>query len=219
MEDDEKPIIYFLDDTLEGRRDLEMQLRSLFVENFRVVEIPLKRAVEDYVVFLADHDVAGIFIDQNLDETGEVTGYTGVKLSGYLRTIFPKLPIYLVTGHLIQGELESEAAGDADSVIAKSDLITDSPKSLKFRRQFLRRVEQYDEALTATQQRFRVLLGKKFGSGMSSEEAEEYESLRLSRELATDAAEDKATAAVSEQLNKIDVLLQRVREIKQRVSE
>lgn len=219
MDEEEKPIIYYLDDTEEGRRDLQMQLRSLFEADFKVLEMPLSQAVEEYTKLLADQPIAGIFIDQNLDETGEIAGYTGVKLVGYLRAIFTKLPIYLVTGHLIQGELESEEAGDADLVVSKGELVTDSPTSLRFRRQFLRRVEQYEKALRDTQLRFRGLLSKKFGEGLSPEEKSEYDALRVTREIATDEAEGQSAKAVNDQIDKIADLLRRVDQIKERTSE
>lgn len=214
--EDIKPIIYFLDDTPDGRRDLNKQLLTLFSEEFDVLELPLETSPEQYLAYLDGKQVAGVFIDQNLDETGEITGYTGVKLAGFIRSYFPALPIYLVTGHPIQGELMSEEAGDADSIVSKGDLITDSPPSLKFKKQFLRKVDQYDKALSETQHRFRDLLAKKFSHGLTKDEDNEYEALRLSREVPTNVLEDGSALLINEQLGKISELLSKVEEIKQR---
>lgn len=214
-DDDSQPIIYYLDDSPDGRRDLAIQLRALFSSDFAVRELPLEQDVVVYVQMLEGLPVAGIFIDQNLDETGEITGYSGVKLASYLRTLYQEMPIYIVTGHPIEGELESEEAGNADSVVAKRELILDSARAAKFRKQFLRRVAQYEKALSHRQQRFRGLLAKKFNEGLDPIEAAELETLRLNHEMPTDEAEDAATAAVSAKIEEISDLLRKVAELRE----
>jgi hypothetical protein len=216
MSEEEKPVIFYLDDTTEGRRDLKMQLRCLFNADFAISELPLERAPSEYVRHLSDIWVAGLFIDQNLHESGEISGYSGVKLAGHLRTFYPEMPIYLVTGHPIEGELESEEAGNADSVVKKGDLVIDTQTSLRFRKQFLRRVQQYQRALSDRQNRFRELLAKKFNDELSESEAKEYGEIKSARELPTNVSESPTEQALTEQLDKIKALIERVDDLKHR---
>jgi hypothetical protein len=209
-----KPIIYYLDDIPEGRRDLRMQLRALFEEDFEVLELPLERDINRYFSHINDLPVAAIFIDQNLDESGAITGYTGVKLASFLRIVLPNLPLYLVTAHPIQGELESEEAGNAEDVVAKTTLLLDSPASRRFRRQFLRDVGRYNDALSENQRRFRELLPRKLRGELEPEQLVEYENLRCARDLVTEAAEEANTAAVEQKMEEIEKLLTEVEKVR-----
>lgn len=209
-----KPIIYYLDDIPEGRRDLRMQLRALFEGDFEVLELPIERDINRYLNHINDLPVAAIFIDQNLDESGAITGYTGVKLASYLRTILQDLPLYLVTAHPIQGELESEEAGNAEAVIGKTTLLLDSPASRRFRLQFLRRVGQYEKALSESQRRFRELLPRKLRGELAPDELAEYKGLKGARDLVTDAAEEGNTVAVEKKMEEIEKLLAEVEKVR-----
>lgn len=209
-----KPIIYYLDDIPEGRRDLRMQLRALFEPDFEVLELPLEHDINRYLTHIHDLPIAAIFIDQNLDESGAVTGYTGVKLASYLRSILPDLPLYLVTAHPIQGELESEEAGNAEAVVAKTKLLLDSPSSRMFRRQFLRDVGRYHDALSENQRRFRELLPRKLRGELEPNEITEYESLRSARDIVTEAAEEPNTVAVQQKMTEIEHLLAEVEKVR-----
>ncbi len=191
-----------------------MQLRALFDPDFEVAELPLEQDVNRYLSHIHDRPVAAIFIDQNLDESGLITGYTGVKLATFLRTIQPEIPLYLVTAHPIHGELESEEAGNAEAVISKTSLLLDSPTSLRFRRQFLRDVERYHDALSANQQRFRELLPLKLRGELTLEELTEYENLRIARDIATEAAEEPNTEAVHKKMEEIEKLLADVENVR-----
>jgi hypothetical protein len=209
-----KPIIYYLDDIPEGRRDLRMQLRALFEPDFEVLELPMEQDVNRYLLYIHDRPVAAIFIDQNLDESGVITGYTGVKLASFLRGVLDNLPLYLVTAHPIQGELESEEAGSAEDVVAKTSLLLDSPASRKFRRQFLRDVGRYNDALSENQRRFRELLPRKLRGELEGDELAQYESIRGARDLVTDAAEEASTAAVQQKMEEIEKLLAEVERVR-----
>ena len=205
-----KPIIYYLDDIPEGRRDLRMQLRALFEGDFEVLELPLEQEVNRYLFHIHDRPVAAIFIDQNLDESGSITGYTGVKLASFLRSVLPDLPLYLVTAHPIQGELESEEAGNAEEVVAKTSLLLDSTASRRFRRQFLRDVGRYNEALSEKQRLFRELLPRRLRGELEEDELAQYESIRGARDMVTDAAEEPNTKAVQQKMEEIQRLLAEV---------
>jgi hypothetical protein len=209
-----KPIIYYLDDIPEGRRDLRMQLRALFEVDFEVLELPLEQDVNRYLIHIHDRPVAAIFIDQNLDESGAITGYTGVRLASFLRGVLPNLPLYLVTAHPIQGELESEEAGNAEDVVAKTSLLLDSAASRKFRRQFLRDVGRYNDALSENQRRFRELLPRKLRGELEGDELAQYESIRGARDLVTDAAEEANTTAVQQKMEEIEKLLAEVERVR-----
>jgi CheY-like chemotaxis protein len=209
-----KRIIYYLDDIPEGRRDLRMQLRALFEPDFEVTELPMEQDINRYLGHIHHHPVAAIFIDQNLDESGAITGYTGVKLASLLRTVLPDLPLYLVTAHLIQGELESEEAGNAEAVVAKTTLLLDSASSRRFRLQFLRRVGQYEKALSENQRRFRELLPRKLRGELSSDELAQYQSLKSARDLVTEAAEEASTTAMQQKMLEIKKLLSEVERVR-----
>jgi hypothetical protein len=174
----------------------------------------MEQDVNRYLLYIHDRPVAAIFIDQNLDESGVITGYTGVKLASFLRGVLDNLPLYLVTAHPIQGELESEEAGSAEDVVAKTSLLLDSPASRKFRRQFLRDVGRYNDALSENQRRFRELLPRKLRGELEGDELAQYESIRGARDLVTDAAEEASTAAVQQKMEEIEKLLAEVERVR-----
>lgn len=210
-----KSIIYYLDDIPERRRDLKMQLRALFEPDFEIRELPLEADINRYPTHIQGLPVSAVFIDQNLDETGVVSDYTGVKLASFLRGILPELPLYLVTAHLIEkGELVSEEAGNAEAVIAKDELITDSPASKLFRKRFLRDVGRYNDALSKNQQRLRELLPRRLRDELTPEELNEYNALKVSRDMVTDAAEEANTLAIRSKMEEIEKLLADVEKVR-----
>ena len=207
---DELPIIYFLDEEESQRNVIRNALRKLFADGYEIKELPVLNEMADYLPFLDSRDVAAVFIDQHLDQTGEITGFTGVQLSQMLREHFREMPIYVVTGHAIEGELTSEKAGATDGVVSKSAIAIGDPRSLAFKQQFLRRVGQYDRALNQQQTRFRELLFKRLKGTITQEEKDELERLEIERQMPTATAEAKMEKHVSTEIGEISELLKRV---------
>jgi hypothetical protein len=114
--------------------------------------------------------------------------------------------------------LESEEAGNAEDVVAKTSLLLDSPASLKFRRQFLRDVGRYNDALSENQRRFRELLPRKLRGELEGDELAQYETIRGARDFVTDAAEEANTTAVQHKMEEIEKLLGEVEKVRKSVN-
>lgn len=208
------PIIYFLDEEEDQQFFLKMALTALFGATHEIRLLPVLQEMTGYLMLLDAGNVSAVFIDQQLDQTGEITSFTGVGLAEFLRKHFPLMPIYVVTGHQIEGsELTTEKAGATDAVIPKPNLVIDSPLSLMFKQQFLRRLERYDEALTTRQRRFRELLAKSLQTTLPAEETAELDQMKAERLIPTASAESAATTQFQNETSKLSSLLTRVEEL------
>lgn len=211
---DDLPIIYFLDEEADQQFFLNTALKALFGATHQIQPLPVLPEMVEYLMLLDTGNVSAVFIDQQLDQTGEITSFTGVGLAEFLRKHFPSMPIYVVTGHQIEGsELTTEKAGATDAVIPKPNLVIDSPLSLMFKQQFLRRLERYDAALTAGQHRFRELLAKSLQAALTPEEADELEQMKADRLIPTASAESAAAAQFQKETSELSSLLTRVEEL------
>lgn len=211
---EDHPIIYFLDEEEDQQFFLKMALTALFGATHEIRLLPVLQEMTGYLMLLDAGNVSAVFIDQQLDQTGEITSFTGVGLADFLRQHFPLMPIYVVTGHQIEGsELTTEKAGATDAVIPKPNLVIDSPLSLMFKQQFLRRLERYEEALTARQRRFRELLAKSLQTTLTSEETAELEQMKAERLIPTASAESALSEQFQKETRELSNLLTQVEEL------
>lgn len=211
---DDFPIIYFLDEEESQRHLLKTALKVLFGTTHQIEPMPVLPEMQDYLMLLDAGNVSAVFIDQQLDQTGVITGFTGVQLAEFLRQHFPSMPIYVVTGHKTDsGELISEKAGSTDAVISKTHLAIGSPHAPIFKQQFLRRLERYNEAMTSRQLRFRELLAKSLQTELTSDERAELEQMKAERLIPTASAESAAEEQTRKETSAISSLLTRVEEL------
>lgn len=211
---DDLPIIYFLDEEESQQFLLRTSLMALFGKTHQIELLPVLPEMQDYLMLLDTGNVTAVFIDQQLDQTGVITGFTGVQLAEFLRRHFPSMPIYVVTGHKVDsGELVSEKAGSTDAVVSKTQLTIGSQQSLILKQQLLRDFGRYDEALTDRQRRFRELLAKSVQSTLTPEEADELEQMKAERLIPTASAESEAAAQFQKEASELSSLLTRVEEL------
>lgn len=209
-------LIYYLDDQPSQRQMLEWDLKSLFAGNFAIEGLPLYSDKADYHKYLDDHGVAGVLVDQRLNETGEITTYTGLDLAKYLRSLYPEMPIYLVTGFDPDEQIKGADSGSVEAVVLKSELRTNTPAAEGFKQRFLRHVGRYQEALTARQKRFRELLGKSVRDEITPEEKAELATLEAARLLPTQAEDDAVLNKLQSQVGVVEQLLQKLRDAEQK---
>lgn len=202
-----KPIIYFLDDTPSQRQGLEWDLRELFGVAYDVLGLPVAPHMQDYHQHLDSPDVLGVLIDQRLNETGEITGFTGLDLAKHLRGVFPEMPIYIVTGYDPDEQIKGADSGSADAVVYKSELRAGTPDSERFKQRFLRQTGRYQEALTKAQQKFRELLSKSIAGTITNEEKAELLKLDTERLLPTQAGEEITASTLQKDIAALEGLL------------
>lgn len=207
---DLKPIIFYLDDEEVQRKDLEDDLKVIFGEEYSIVGLTLRSNVNEYVQDFENPKVTGAFIDQRLNTTGIATTYNGVELCAYLRTMFPTLPIYLVTGQPIEGDLVGEKSGAAEAVVKKISLTADSDASKCVRQRFLRHASRHQESLTQDQQRYRELLRKVLNGSVTLEEETEYNRLQDNRLLGTMVSEGPSSEQLDKQISQFEKLLNKL---------
>jgi hypothetical protein len=204
-------IIYFLDDQPSQRQMLDWDLKSLFSENFEISALPLHTDKTEYHKYLDDNEVAGVLVDQRLNETGEITAYSGLDLAKYLRGLYPEMPIFLVTGFDPDEQIKSSDSGSVEAVVLKSELRANTPDSERFKQRFLRHVGRYQSALTARQKRFRELLGKSVRDEISAEEKAELATLESARLLPTQAEDEAVLTKLQSQVDTVEKLLLQLR--------
>ncbi|MBE2213969.1 MAG: hypothetical protein IAE82_08870 [Opitutaceae bacterium] len=209
-------LIYYLDDQPSQRQMLEWDLKSLFADRFTIEGLPLHPDKADYHKYLDDHEVAGVLVDQRLNETGEITTYTGLDLAKYLRGVYPEMPIFLVTGFDPDEQIKSADSGSVEAVVFKFELRTNTPAAEGFKQRFLRHVGRYQEALTVRQKRFRELLGKSVRDEITPEEKTELAALEAARLLPTQAEDDAVLNKLQSQVGVVEQLLQKLRDAEQK---
>ncbi|MBI3884269.1 MAG: hypothetical protein HY302_00840 [Opitutae bacterium] len=203
--------IYFLDDQESQRKMLSWDLRSLFGNDFEIASLPLKQDKTEYHRFLDDTATVGVLIDQCLNESGEVTGFSGLDLALHLRGLYREMPIYLITGFAPDEQMGSADAGSVEDIVKKDELRTNTVMSQLFKQRFLRHIGRYQEALTARQARYRELLTKSLQETIMPEERTELQTLEVDRLLPSQAEDEAHLATLNEQVAAVEKLLANLR--------
>jgi len=141
-------------------------------------QCPPFKNLQDSLPMLRNQLTAGLIVDQRLKETGIAT-YTGIELAKYVRSIRPKLPVYILTNFPDEDEYGGPV-GDVEGIVAKTDMV-DSEKLDEWMARFKRHLDVYADILSERAQRFRVLLRKRVSSSLSEEEQKEYDELQFLR--------------------------------------
>lgn len=82
-------------------------------------------SIDEYRSFITEEDVSVIVLDEKLQEqgaelTGEAVSYNGHELVNFLRPRFPDLPIFVVTAHEEEDDVQN-AASDVEGIISRND--------------------------------------------------------------------------------------------------
>lgn len=206
--------IYFLDDQESQRKMLEWDLKSLFGDDFEIVGLALQQDRTAYHQYLDDPETAGILIDQCLNETGEVNGFTGLDLAQHLRSLYPGMPIYLVTGYDPDEQIRSADSGAVEDVVLKSELRADTISSARFKQRFLRHIGRHQESLSSTQARYRELLAKSLREALTDDERSELTELEENRLLPSQAEDERYLSKLDQQVRAAERLLEQLRNLR-----
>ena len=204
----EAQTVYIIDDDARELRANQRGLETIFRGSplhFKGVQ-PLER-LADYNELLPKPDTAAFLIDQRLQVSGDVN-YSGIELASHLRSIASKLPIYILTNYETDADLEGANEQTVEDVIDKDDLTRpDEPKALRFKARFLRRLQGFQDVLTAREQTFHELLKKSLREELSATEKRELEDLQSERLLPVHSAELREIAALDQTIEKLTKLL------------
>lgn len=189
--------IYFVEDRKPQVKVIRRRLEKIFVESGYEIEIiyPPYRTMEEYIQHLSDPETTCFILDEKL--TDKVT-YTGSELAGFLRSIDPKKPIYILTSVASPPDSES-----VEAVIDKS-FLNDNPDIVKAR--MLRRFDTYNDLIETRYQRYHDLLRKSLSEQLTQDEYQELQELEFINIAPTLAEEIN-------QLEELDQLLAKQNEI------
>lgn len=199
-----KATICIVDDQPSQQQMLEWDLRDLFGSAYDFRCLPIYEDVQEYLRDLDDPTVIGVLVDQKLNESGSATSYTGIDLAKRVRTAFPEIPLFLVTGYDPDDQIKSAEAGVVEAVIHKSELRADTPASTRFRERFLRQAKRYEDSLDEWQRRFRELIKLSVNGTISTDERAELAALETERLMPTLAAEANQVSKVDKQIEALE---------------
>ena len=142
-------------DENQVQRETYTELLNALMENTGIVTeamAPLPHK-EDFIEFLADHPVAGLILDQKLQDGG--FDYSGAELATFLRPLFPKLPIMILTNYKDEREQFEAGEKDVEYICAKEELNDpDSRDAQVIKARLLRRLNVFASVLDEREQRF-----------------------------------------------------------------
>jgi hypothetical protein len=197
--------VYLVDENEEQRRAYALALGELF-EGSGIIIKPIAplQSPSDYAPLLAVGDVAALILDQKMEDGG-VT-YSGTELSAYLRSIAPKLPIFILSNYTDNRSLFEQGEGDVEDIVSKQVIAEPTTRDAQiFRARFLRRLNVFADMLGERAQRHHDLLVKSLADKLTIEEEKELGLLETERILpyqATEIGDIKALEAAITDLRK-----------------
>lgn len=181
--------VYLVDENAEQRRAFTLTLNELFEGNGIVIRsmAPLPNP-EDYAALLAGGTVAALILDQKMEDGG--VAYSGTQLSARLRSIAPKLPIFILSNYTENRSLFEDGEGDVESIISKKDITDPTTHDAQiFKARFLRRLSGFVDLLDERAKRYHDLLVKSLRETLTPEEEKEIGVLETERIIPQQAAE------------------------------
>lgn len=125
--------ILFIDDRAVERNKIQKTAEHFIPDgaDWTVNSIDPLAHIEDYPTHIVENDIAVLVVDEKLHEqasetTGIAVEYDGHDLVKYLRPRFPELPIFIVTAHAEEDDVQN-AATDVEGIITRRDF-TKSPQ-------------------------------------------------------------------------------------------
>jgi DNA-binding response OmpR family regulator len=173
--------VYLVDENDQQRRTYTRILIELFNGSGLIIKdlIPLP-TVNEYTDLLNSGRVAALVLDQKLEDGG--VAYSGTQLSSHLRSIAPKLPIFILTNYTTEPELFVGAEWSVEDIVPKSIVLDITSEEAKiFKARFLRRLGVYVDVLDARAQRYHDLLVKSLKEPLTTEEQNELGLLEAER--------------------------------------
>ena len=197
--------LLLIDEQEKQRRAYSAILNLLFQDTDVIVRAmePL-RLMEDYLPLLAKGAIAGLILDQKLEDEG--FSYSGSDLATFLRGVYSKLPIFILTNYADEPEQFEGSQKDVEDIYSKRTVDNPlSPEAEIFKARMLRRLNVFVDVQSERQQRFHDLLVKSLKEPLSQEESSEMGLLRQERVIGIQAAE-------LQQAPKLDALLEQLRQ-------
>lgn len=186
--------------------DLYQQLLEAAGE-IKIEYVPARPSVADYADLAADPETGAVIIDERLSEFAGVD-YTGLEVAGFLRTLRPELPIYILTNYA--NEIPDDQGESVESIIDKKT-VRKAPKVYVIR--ILRAMQQYEVALTDQQRQLKELIDRKLAGELSEVEETELQQLRAAIERPFAPAEIEHERRWEEELQQQRELLEQLEQI------
>lgn len=209
-------IVWYVDEDAE---DVELNVRSLNEllqsetgDDFSVRPIcPPFAKFDNYSEVIGNRETNAILIDYKLYTDGEAL-YTGMKLAKYLRSIAPKLPIYILTNYTGTAAEHENDTWSVEEILDKRDLLNytlnDSARTRISR--FLRHLDTYADIQDNRQQRYQDLVRKTLHGQLTVDELRELTELRELRALPKLAEELEQVKALRELIEEHYILMERI---------
>jgi len=178
---DNNPIIWLID---ENERELRLHVNILKnaisdqQAKIEVLPVPARPHIGDYHDILRDPRTVAIIVDQRLNEVRGID-HTGIELSKRLRSLAPRLAIYILTNYAQSDDF----LGDEWSVddILPKDEMHNADYLKTFVARLLRRIDEHHAKMEARDARFRELLKKSLVEDLTEDEQKELEELQFER--------------------------------------
>lgn len=184
----DRRILWLVDENRNQLATYSSRIRRMMPASVEVRAIFPFRRKEDYIEeVLGNENTSGIVLDQKLKDTGIAT-YFGIELARYLRSISPKIPIYILTNFTREKEQFVGSEWSVEDIIDKSDM-GDNAKFQIIAARILRRMAVFEDLLAAREKRFNELLKKSLNESLSVEEHTELKNLQDERTTVTLAVE------------------------------
>ena len=182
-------LVYLIDENDEQRRAFSLVLNELFKGSGLLIEgrVPLPKP-QDYAAVIASGDVSALILDQKMEDGG--VAYSGTQLSGFLRGIVPKLPIYILSNYTDDYALFEDGEGYVEDLISKRSVTDPTSKEAQiFKARFLRRIGGFVDVVEQRAARYHDLLVKSLRETLSPDELAEMGILESERAIPQQAME------------------------------
>lgn len=201
-------ILYFVDEKEAARlANAPLLQRLLDSSDIKVEAIAPFPQFSQFDELLKNPNLGGFFIDQKM-RGGSLVNYNGIELAGHLRSRYPKMPIYILTGYPPDDELTG-GAYRVEDIIDKADIEErDSEKAQMLKARILRRLAVFDDVLNTREQRFHDLLVKSMKEALTVEEEKELGLLETERLAPQHAAELKDAKALEQAITELKAKMQ-----------
>jgi hypothetical protein len=199
-----KQIVYLVDEQptelSANRRALETILGDA---GLTIKELLPTTRLADYNRLVASPTTVAFIIDQKLRVSGDAN-YSGIEMASHLRSINPKLPIYILTNYPDDHELGGGNDRTVEDIIPKKDLTyPNHDKALRFKARFLRHIAVFRDVLSQREQRFHSLLTKSLRQNLSAVEQRELNELQEVRLAPIQAAELEDIASLGKSIEEL----------------
>ncbi|WP_431260839.1 hypothetical protein ACQ86G_12465 [Roseateles chitinivorans] len=151
--------------------------------------------------------LASIVIDQRLMAAG-TADYLGTQLAERLRLQDKQIPLYILTNH---AEDIDTFTGTVEYVLSKGDLAT-TEKIAAIGARIKRHMDIYSHIQGDREERFELLLRKRFDTSLNSDEEDEFQRLKFSRDREDLTVETPAKDRLLAKLDDAELQLKKIEE-------